>query len=354
MDQQEYASTSAAYLRFADEEARDRSALYGELARSAASDPLVIAFLLTLPKEKRQPNLLFAATRFLFGTPTGWCQFRRVVRENEDAIRAIMLKRSTQTNEPARCATLLPVLARLPQPLALIEVGASAGLCLIADRYGYDYGGHLVRPAVDQLEPPVFSCVVNVITPIPTALPRVIWRAGLDLDPVDLSDPDQTAWLEALVWPEQTDRLAKLRAAMRIAREDKPRVLKGDLRTDLARLTAEAPKDATLVVFHTAVLAYIRSQPEREEFARSVKSLCDFWISNESPRVLPKIAARVGKEGPKGCFLMSVNGVPVGWTDPHGASLDWISKLPERGAAARGLDESWLALCHSQHSPPPV
>jgi hypothetical protein len=265
-----------------------------------------------------------------------------------------MLKRSTQTNEPARCATLLPVLARLPQPLALIEVGASAGLCLIADRYGYDYGGHLVRPAVDQLEPPVFSCVVNVITPIPTALPRVIWRAGLDLDPVDLSDPDQTAWLEALVWPEQTDRLAKLRAAMRIAREDKPRVLKGDLRTDLARLTAEAPKDATLVVFHTAVLAYIRSQPEREEFARSVKSLCDFWISNESPRVLPKIAARVGKEGPKGCFLMSVNGVPVGWTDPHGASLDWISKLPERGAAARGLDESWLALCHSQHSPPPV
>ena len=134
MDQQEYARTSAAYLRFADEEARDRSALYDELARGVASDPLVIAFLLTLPKEKRQPNLLFAATRLLFGTPSGWCQFRHVLRENEDAIRAIMLKRSTQTNEPARCATLLPVLARLPQPLGFglhpLATGAR-GICTI-------------------------------------------------------------------------------------------------------------------------------------------------------------------------------------------------------------------------------
>ena len=236
MDQQEYARTSAAFLRFADEEARDRSALYDELARGAASDPLVIAFLLTLRKEKRQPNLLFAATRLLFGTPSGWCQFRHVLRENEDAIRAIMLKRSTQTNEPARCATLLPVLARLPQPLALIEVGASAGLCLMADRYGYDYRRGLVRPSVDQLDPPVFSCVVNATTPVPTAPPRVTWRAGLDLDPVDISDPNQAAWLEALVWPEQSDRLAKLRIAMRIAAENKPRIVEGDLRTDLARL----------------------------------------------------------------------------------------------------------------------
>ena len=122
------------------------------------------------------------------------------------------------------------------------------------------------------------------------------WRAGLDLDPVDISDPSQAAWLEALVWPEQGDRLAKLRIAMRIAAEKKPRIVKGDLRTDLARLAAEAPKDATLVIFHTAVLAYIRSLPEREEFARSVKTLCDSWISIESPRVFPKIAARAATE----------------------------------------------------------
>ncbi len=179
MDQQEQAGMSAAYLRFAEEEAHDRSALYDELAKGVVSDPSVIAFLATLPREKRQPNLLFAATRLLFVTPSGWGEFRAILRENEDAIRAIMLQRSTQTNEPARCATLLPVLAQLPQPLALIEVGASAGLCLIPDRYGYDYGGRLVRPATNRPDPPIFSCVANAATPVPTVLPQVIWRAGL-------------------------------------------------------------------------------------------------------------------------------------------------------------------------------
>ena len=58
---------------------------------------------------------------------------------------------------------------------------------------------------------------------------------------------------------------------MRIAAEKKPRIVKGDLRTDLARLAAEAPKDATLVIFHTAVLAYIRSLPEREEICTICK-----------------------------------------------------------------------------------
>src|SRR5216683_4857982 len=85
-----------------------------------------------------------------------------------------------------------------------------------------------------------------------STLPRVVWRAGLDLKPVDLSDPGEVGWLEALVWPEQTDRLARLRAAIRIASEQKPQLVKGDLRTDLAALAREAPKDVTLVIFHTA------------------------------------------------------------------------------------------------------
>jgi hypothetical protein len=66
---------------------------------------------------------------------------------------------------------------------------------------------------------------------------------------------------------EQSDRLAKLRIAMRIAAEKKPRIVKGDLRTDLARLAAEAPKDATLVIFHTASIRrfWPTSGPYRSE-----------------------------------------------------------------------------------------
>lgn len=128
----------------------------------------------------------------------------------------------------------------------------------------------------------------------------------------------------------ETDRLARLRAAIKIAAEQKPRLVKGDLRTDLAALAREAPKNATLVIFHSAVLAYISSVAEREEFARSVGLLCDFWIANEMPLVFPDIARRAGQEGPRGSFLTSVNGAPSGWADPHGAWLDWIGAAPDQ------------------------
>lgn len=312
------------YLRFADEQFRGRSPLYEELARGVARDAAMLELLLTLPRDKRQPNLLFAAARSLAGTPAGWDEFRQAVLDNPERLRALMLARSTQTNEPGRCATLLPVLARLPQPLALIEVGASAGLCLIPDRYSYDYGGRLLHPTHSAVEPPIFPCIADAYTPIPSALPRIVWRAGLDLHPIDIRDGNQTAWLETLVWPEQTDRLARLRAALAVAAADPPRVIRGDLRRDLGALAREAPRDATRVVFHTAVLPYVAAVEERTAFARSVGGLCDFWIANEARSVLPDIAARLPVEGREGWYLLAVNGAPLAWTDPHGAALDWI------------------------------
>jgi hypothetical protein len=77
-------------------------------------------------------------------------------------------------------------------------------------------------------------------------------------------------------------------------------------------------------------------QSEREEFAQSVGLLSDFWIANEPPRVFPNIAEQVGREGPKGSFLLSVNGVPVAWTDPHGASVDWMGATPPGQIAVYG------------------
>ncbi|TIT90923.1 MAG: DUF2332 family protein, partial [Mesorhizobium sp.] len=140
MDEVGLAEIAARYARFADTEAHGRSPLYEELARAVAGDRVTLGFLSTLPDMKRQPNLLLAAVRHLFGTPTGWTEFRQALLAHPNAVRSLMLERSTQTNEPGRCAALLPVLARLPQPLALLEVGTSAGLCLMPDLYGYDYG----------------------------------------------------------------------------------------------------------------------------------------------------------------------------------------------------------------------
>ena len=111
-----------------------------------------------------------------------------------------------------------------------------------------------------------------------------------------------------------------------------PQVIGGDLRRDLAPLAAQAPRDATLVIFHSAVLAYVSSPLERAEFAGSIRSLCDFWVANEAPQIFPEIAARAGKSGGRGAFLLSVNGDPVAWAEPHGASLAWLAD-PARAAA---------------------
>ncbi|MDQ2763682.1 MAG: DUF2332 domain-containing protein [Pseudomonadota bacterium] len=293
---------STRYIRFADEEVRGRSPLYDTLARAVATDPDAISFLLTLPKDKQQPNLFLASMRHLFGSQSDWPVFRHNLLRNPDAVRSIMLTHSTQTNEPARCATLLPVLASLPQPLAIVEVGASAGLCLLPDRYGYNYrygcndGHRLIQPAKAAIAHPVFDCTASRTPPLPQTMPQIVWRAGVDLNPLDPADPSRTAWLETLVWPGQTQRLGNLKAALGIAAADKPRIIKADLRGDgLQQLCREAPRNTTLVIFHTAVLAYVADQAERQAFARRVTSFCDYWISNESPRVFPRRQAVSGR-----------------------------------------------------------
>jgi hypothetical protein len=313
---------TARFLRFAEREADGSSPLYAALARGAAADPFALAFLAALPDDKQQPNLLFAALRHVAGTPNDWPQARRALEAQPDAVRAVMLARRTQTNEPARCATLLPVLARLKPPLALLEVGASAGLCLLPDRYGYAYGTHHLPPP--SADAPIFHARANAATPLPATPPSVAWRAGLDLSPLDLHDPEQSAWLETLVWPEHTDRLQLLRAAIRVAQADPPPVHRGDLLTDLPTIARQAPRDATLVVFHTAVLAYIADPAARDRFAESVRGLNAVWVSNEAPGVFPAIAARVRHRGPPGAFLLAVDGVPVAWTQPHGRWIDWL------------------------------
>ncbi len=281
------------FRRFAEIEAAGRSSLYEALCHGVAADPEILHFLADLPEQKQQPNLLLAAVRFVCGVQNNPADFRIALLAHRDTVRAEMLRRRTQTNEPARCASLLPILVQLPGPLALLEVGASAGLCLLPDRYGYAYAGH--APFGPE---PRFPCRADGATPVPAAVPAVVWRAGIDLNPLDVRNDDDMAWLEALVWPDQPDRAARLRAAIAIARKDPPRIVAGDLLTMLPSLAAEAPADATLVVFHTAVLAYVTDPAVRAEFVRTVRDLHAVWISNEAPYVFPDIAARLA--GPHG------------------------------------------------------
>ena len=75
------------------------------------------------------------------------------------------------------------------------------------------------------------------------------------------------------LWFGQENRLALLRQALDVARRDPPKVIRGDLRTDVGTLTAQAPRGATLVVFHSAVLGYIPSEPDRAEFPKTLAQI---------------------------------------------------------------------------------
>ena len=330
----ETSPTAENYRRFARLEARARSPLYEGLTEAVAEDPQVLRLLASLPAAKRQPNLLLGVVQYLYGTAPNYPSFRRAIVEKWTEVSSTMLARRTQTNEVARCAILLPLLAALPEPLALLEVGASAGLCLLVDRYRYDYGRGIIG---QENSPVLLRCERrSSSTPVPNGLPEVVWRAGIDLDPVDPRDESATRWLEALVWPGEGDRLARLRGAIEVARQDPPRVLKADLRADLGKIIADVPSGATLVIFHSAVLAYVPSK-DRDAFAAQVARLGAVWVANEGAGVLLAVRRQVGDDElaeHQGHFLLSGDGNPIAWADPHGSWLHW------RGRGDLALGES--------------
>ena len=138
-----------------------------------------------------------------------------------------------------------------------------------------------------------FHVSADPATPLPAAQPHVVWRLGLDLHPMDVADAADCAWLETLVWPEQSDRLDRLRAAMAVARREPPRVVQGDLLNDLASMRAAgAPgRDACRVPLGGARLC--GGPALREQFVRTVRELGAVWISNEVPGVFPSIRERL-------------------------------------------------------------
>ena len=306
------------YRWFARLEVHGKSPLYEELCEGVADDPQMLEFLAGQPPAKRQPNLLLATARVLFGLASDYAGFRAAVLEHRDEVAAMLRTRRTQTNEPGRCAALLPLLCELPQPLALLEVGAAAGLCLLVDRYGYDYDGQ--RVGDDEV---VFECSVHGDVAVPRRLPEVVWRCGIDLEPIGLDDADAIGWLEALVWPEETDRLERLRRAITIARRERPRVVRANLLDALGIVASEAPPGATLVVFHTAVLSYL-SADQRDRFRADVSGLDAQWISNEGPGVVPSLDAPPLTPVADSHFVIARNGRPVAFCDPHGRWIQWL------------------------------
>ncbi|ADH67395.1 DUF2332 domain-containing protein [Nocardiopsis dassonvillei] len=309
------------YRGFADGYAQGAAPAYARIARALVGDEHVLGLVASLPAgNKRQPNLLLGAVRFLGGPVGEWADFRAWLLEHWEQVRAVVLERYTQTNEVRRCATLLPVLAGLEGPLALVEVGASAGLCLYPDRYRYSFdGGAPIGPA---RSPVLLECATSGPVPVPGRVPRVVWRAGIDLNPLDVRREEDVRWLEALVWPGpyEAERRERLRAAARVVAAEPPLLVAGDLVRELEAVAARVPAGARLVVMHSAVLAYL-DEASRDAFVEAVRGLEGHWVSNEGASVLPALE---GPRPPVGTdFALALDGRVVAFAGEHGQRLTW-------------------------------
>jgi hypothetical protein len=321
-----YAPVAEQYADFARWSV-DESPCFAAWARGVAEDAEVLARLADLPRVKQQPNLVFAAARW-HGVPAPgpYAGLREALLGDDGTIRSTILGRSTQTNEVGRLATLTPAFAALAagDPLALVEVGASAGLCLYPDRYTYTW--ETEDGPVTAGEGPPLECEVTGPFPGEVAVPRVDWRVGVDLNPLSVADDDAMAWLANLVWPEQEARRERLRVAIEVARSDPPALIAGDLLTELPAVVDQAAPAGRVVVFHSAVIAYLEAG-DRARFQELMTTFVDegrcHWVSNEGGNVLPEVAATDPPPEEMATFVLGVDGRAVAWTHGHGRSMTW-------------------------------
>jgi hypothetical protein len=286
--------------------------LYAELSRQIAAD----ADMLAIARHVRRPpvpNVFFAAVHFLLAeTPDhDLRQFYRSLRDEprppEDAGPAfrdfvlsntaklipILETRITQTNEVSRCAFLMPAFTVIhrsagEQPLALIDVGCSAGLHLLWDRYYYDYG--VARVGDPQSTVRIACELRGGITPaLPEHFPTCAFRRGIDLHPVNLADPVERRWFDALIWPDHRGRRALAAAAIDQLLRTPPQIVEGDAVHVLESQLHNVPLDTTLIVYNSAALCQ-GGAPDEDAIARIVGAWSSrrpmYWLHCEGEEVL--------------------------------------------------------------------
>jgi hypothetical protein len=339
---------AAVFRHFATRRCGSYAPLYARLAGGIASEPALLAIAARAAPGQSPPDLLLAAAHCLLAGepehplarfyPTLSAEtvagdpfpvFREFCLERHDQLVQVVSSRQVQTNEVRRCAYLMPVIMLVGslagRPLALIEAGASAGLNLALDQYGYDYGVGTVLGSVAA--PVVLRCSLRGLyrPPVGLPMPAVGWRAGIDLHPLNPADPEDASWLQALVWADHPGRAALLRNALTAAaaRPTIP-VHAGDATEQLPSLVATAPAELAVCLFHTAFLAHLsRLDRERFEYLVGVLSAARpiYWVQAE-PRAdpaEPRLRLTLCQDG------RVVEEWPLGHYQPHGEWLQWTA-----------------------------
>lgn len=190
---------------------------------------------------------------------TLWTAVETAMTDHADVILA-WLGNPPQTNEVRRAAVILPALAMLNDnfalPVELLELGTSGGLNLRSDRFRLDLPDGSIGP---DDSPVVLAPDWQGPMP-PTALPRIVRRAGVDLSPLDPTRPEDELRLLAYLWADQPERLARTRAAIGLARDIPAEISAGDAGEWLERELSDPRPDRLRVVLHTVAWQYFSSE----------------------------------------------------------------------------------------------
>jgi hypothetical protein len=346
MDTEDHKGFFALFARDAE---KGGSPLYARLASEIADEPLVAEILARRRIGQPGPNLLLAAAHFLLlrgadhplrdyflscggarpADNASAPQFLDFCARHKDAMAALVATRATNTNEAGRSAALAPGIVeasrREVRPLFLVELGPSAGLNLNFDRYAYRYAGEGVA-ARDFWSPSplMIACEARGanVPDLGVSPPPLAGRIGLEREPVDIQNTDERDWLRALVWPERLDRLARLDAAMEIARAAPPPIMAGDAIGNLKAACALAPADAAIIVAHTFVVY---------QFAREARLALDDALAGEAQlRPLWRLSLEAGAEGDYALALSRPGESEeiLALCSPHGLWVDWRAPRP--------------------------
>ena len=302
-DSQATDAIAASFLRTAAAEFAAESPLYDRLARAVADRPDLSEPLLAAPQTQRRALLYFAAVGYLLRTAdpghplAGWYATLGGTRTAGDGdpvaaladfvdahradIAALCARKITQTNEVNRAALLRPAWGRAAQiatamgrpELAIIELGTSAGLLLATDRYGIRYrrGGSERTYGDGSL---MIECDLrgDGWPDHAATAAAVASRTGVDLEPIRPGDADGAAWLHACVWPEHTERDARLDLALAVVADLAPTMVAADMRTGLQKALADIPDDVTPCVQTSHAIVYLDAAG-RTELVRTLASL---------------------------------------------------------------------------------
>lgn len=264
------------FRRFAKLECENSSPLYETLSYQIAEDPDMLEIANHIPLGQPVPNLLFATVKYILkstddhlkryyasfsNSPLPIAQayplFKAFVQKHEETLLQLFQTKLVQTNEVRRCAYLYPMFTEIyrkhGQPLALIEIGTSAGLQLGIDHYQYVYNDSVI---VGNRKSTLLLSSENRGESLPESIntpPVISTRIGMDLNTIDVKNEAEYEWLQALIWPEHTERQATLDKAAAIIRQLELELLEGDAIEQIQTVCQKIPLDQIIVVFHTHV-----------------------------------------------------------------------------------------------------